>query len=102
MTPLAAALSDYVLLHGLEHDDPDCPQDDTCECPTYQAVSRALDADRKPDLVECFECRATWSGAVRAPPRVTPTCSRCGKLCASGHWIIDPEKAPGMAGKVVG
>ncbi len=27
-------MREYVELNGVEHDDPDCPEDDTCECPT--------------------------------------------------------------------
>jgi hypothetical protein len=36
-------MRDYVTVNGVEHDDPDCPEDDTCECPTianWNAVLR--------------------------------------------------------------
>ena len=55
MTPLATALSAYVTQHGLEHDDPECPEDDTCACPVFLAVSRALDADRLGSEIDALE-----------------------------------------------
>lgn len=39
---LFAAMSDYITVNGIEHDDPDCPEDDTCECVTVAALNLAL------------------------------------------------------------
>lgn len=35
------ALCRYWVLWGIEHEDPGCPEDDTCECELVRAVVRA-------------------------------------------------------------
>jgi hypothetical protein len=62
----------------------------------YAQVAPIVDAAlaAEPPKVECFGCRTTWSGAVSAPPIVVPTCSRCGKPCDGGHWVVASGASP--------
>lgn len=43
---LVCTLADYLELNGLQHDDPDCPEDDTCDCPTARRLSSMLTTER--------------------------------------------------------
>lgn len=97
-TELVAALREYVVHHSLEHDDPECPEDDTCACETTLRLSKALDAAGTPRLSAsdnrgriCALCRRPCSDA-------SPTCPMC-KAC--GRAYDQHQRTDGTTGELM-
>jgi hypothetical protein len=45
-------------------------------------------AGYEPPVAVCFECQPSWNGRTTQTLKATPTCSRCGKTCHGGCWMI--------------
>jgi hypothetical protein len=39
---IVTAAAAYFLFNGVDHEDPGCPEDDTCECPIASGITQAL------------------------------------------------------------
>ena len=44
---LRAKVENYFETHGAEHEDADCPEDDTCTCPLVRDINDAFAAVRR-------------------------------------------------------
>jgi hypothetical protein len=36
----------------------------------------------------CFECQPNWNGKTTMQAQIVPTCTRCGRPCTGGCWMI--------------
>jgi hypothetical protein len=77
-----ALFREHILAHGVEHDDSDCPEDDTCECANVAAINAALAATE------------SRKEAPHAAPAKTP-------LSSVGHdgAVHTQETEPGAVGE---
>lgn len=69
-----AALRNYleVMRHywewnGIEHDDYECPEDDTCECPGVREIQKAEAAARAAMEPPCPDCHGTGQEGTGQP-----------------------------------
>ena len=44
---MESSMRTYFTYHGADHEDPECPEDDTCRCPMVRAVNAAFEAAGK-------------------------------------------------------
>jgi hypothetical protein len=86
-------LADVVEFDGFSHDDPDCPEDDTCQCPNAVRLNRILRTERVSHARALLARQAPDKGGAASGVGVLVTCPEC-----SGRRFVLRPVCPGRAG----
>lgn len=85
MLALRTLWLDYIRENGVEHSDPECPEDDTCSCPMVKRINDTL-TDTAPlarDIekrIRADERERCAKAAENCPVVVTDACFEYGKI----------------------